>query len=199
MYFTALPEGEDPAGRHLRGFVAASGVDGARASAYHPCRAARPIPGMSPTRPSIHAEPADAVLAPAGNFSAWGGYGDTTAKALRTHPLRRRRRDLRLLRLLRRANPAPRTRRRPFRRPWTWARWTSTLRGGTRTRSGRKGCCGPLGDHTCRRRPVPANGPAGRTPSHHHRPLPAMAHRRCCGRCTPRRSGRRASPVRWSA
>jgi hypothetical protein len=50
----------------------------------------RPLPGCQAYSASVawlalHAEPSDAVLALAVNFTAWGGYCATVAQALRAH------------------------------------------------------------------------------------------------------------------
>ena len=83
-YFTALAEGEELAARHLAVFGAACGVDRARADAYTPLPGCQSYPAYVAWL-ALNAEPPDAVLALTVNFSAWGGYCATIAKALRAH------------------------------------------------------------------------------------------------------------------
>ncbi|MER7487539.1 transcriptional regulator [Streptomyces sp. NPDC126497] len=83
-YFTALAEGEALAAGHLETFAAACGVDGARADAYVPLPGCQSYPAYVAWL-ALNANPPDAVLALTVNFSAWGGYCATIAKALRTH------------------------------------------------------------------------------------------------------------------
>jgi hypothetical protein len=83
-YFTALAEGENLAGERLETFAAACGVDEARADAYDPLPGCQAYPAFVAWL-ALNAAPADAVLAVTANFSAWGGYCATIARALRTH------------------------------------------------------------------------------------------------------------------
>ncbi|MDT0400889.1 thiaminase II/PqqC family protein [Streptomyces edwardsiae] len=83
-FFTALAEGETLAAEHLRTFAAACGVNETRANAYTPLPGCQSYPAYVAWL-ALNAEPADAVLALTVNFSAWGGYCATIAKALRTH------------------------------------------------------------------------------------------------------------------
>ena len=83
-YFTALAEGETLAAEHLRTFTAACGVDEARADAYEPLPGCQAYPAYVAWL-ALNANPSDVVLALTANFSAWGGYCATIAKALRTH------------------------------------------------------------------------------------------------------------------
>ncbi|GGR06074.1 hypothetical protein FHS37_003933 [Streptomyces griseostramineus] len=83
-FFTALAEGEALAEEHLEPFAAACGVDAARADAYDPLPGCQAYPACVAWL-ALNAAPADAVLAVTANFSAWGGYCATIAKALRTH------------------------------------------------------------------------------------------------------------------
>ncbi|CAL9630914.1 transcriptional regulator [Streptomyces sp. Tu 3180] len=83
-FFTALAEGEALAEGHLGPFAAACGVDAARADGYDPLPGCQAYPAYVAWL-ALNAAPADAVLAVTANFSAWGGYCATIAKALRTH------------------------------------------------------------------------------------------------------------------
>ncbi|MFI2373856.1 transcriptional regulator [Streptomyces sp. NPDC018964] len=83
-YFTALAEGEALAAEHLKTFTAACDVDEKRADAYEPLPGCQSYPAYVAWL-ALNAEPPDVVLALTTNFSAWGGYCATIAKALRTH------------------------------------------------------------------------------------------------------------------
>ncbi|OSP43455.1 transcriptional regulator [Streptomyces sp. 13-12-16] len=83
-YFTALAEGENLAAEHLEAFTTACGVDETRANAYAPLPGCQSYPAYVAWL-ALNANPSDAVLALTANFSAWGGYCATIAKALRTH------------------------------------------------------------------------------------------------------------------
>ncbi|MEU6887370.1 transcriptional regulator [Streptomyces viridosporus] len=83
-FFTALAEGEARAAEHLEPFAAACGADATRADAYDPLPGCQAYPACVAWL-ALNAAPADAVLAVTANFSAWGGYCATIAKALRTH------------------------------------------------------------------------------------------------------------------
>ncbi|MFE4050444.1 transcriptional regulator [Streptomyces sp. YIM B13518] len=82
-YFTALAEGEALAAGHLEAFAAACGADGARADAYVPLPGCQSYPAYVAWL-ALNANPSEVVLALTVNFSAWGGYCATIAKALRT-------------------------------------------------------------------------------------------------------------------
>ncbi|MFE2281709.1 transcriptional regulator [Streptomyces sp. NPDC059454] len=83
-YFTALAEGEALAAEHLKTFTAACGVDEEQADAYEPLPGCQSYPAYVAWL-ALNAGPADIVLALTANFSAWGGYCATIAKALRVH------------------------------------------------------------------------------------------------------------------
>jgi hypothetical protein len=83
-YFQTLAEGEALAGRHLKPFAAACGIDETRIRAYDPLPGCQAYPSFIAWL-ALNAAPADAVVAITANFSAWGGYCATIAEALRTH------------------------------------------------------------------------------------------------------------------
>ncbi|MDN0200217.1 transcriptional regulator [Streptomyces sp. S.PNR 29] len=83
-FFGALAEGEALAGERLGAFAAACGVDEARTAAYEPLPGCQTYPAYVAWL-ALNASPADVVLALHANFSAWGGYCATIAKALRRH------------------------------------------------------------------------------------------------------------------
>ncbi|MFE9774494.1 transcriptional regulator [Streptomyces sp. NPDC005931] len=82
-FFTALAEGEALAAQRLDAFAEQCGVDAKRADAYDPLPGCQAYPAYVAWL-ALNAEPADAVLALTANFSAWGGYCATIARALRT-------------------------------------------------------------------------------------------------------------------
>ncbi|MGW0613963.1 thiaminase II/PqqC family protein [Streptomyces sp. NPDC002788] len=83
-FFRALAEGEALAGERLVTFARACGVDEAREASYEPLPGCQAYPAYVAWL-ALNASPADAVLALAANFSAWGGYCATIAGALRGH------------------------------------------------------------------------------------------------------------------
>ncbi|MCI3278454.1 transcriptional regulator [Streptomyces cylindrosporus] len=82
-FFTMLAEGETLAGERLEPFAAACGVDEARFHAYEPLPGCQAYPAYVAWL-ALNASPTDTVLAITANFSAWGGYCETIARALRT-------------------------------------------------------------------------------------------------------------------
>ncbi|MEV5437687.1 transcriptional regulator [Streptomyces sp. NPDC052682] len=81
-FFRTLAEGEVLAGQRLTSFAAACGVDEERTAAYDPLPGCQAYPAYVAWL-ALNAAPPDAVLALTANFSAWGGYCATIARALR--------------------------------------------------------------------------------------------------------------------
>ncbi|MEU6141033.1 transcriptional regulator [Streptomyces sp. NPDC047081] len=82
-FFTMLAEGEALAEERLGPFAAACGIDEARTRSYEPLPGCQAYPAYVAWL-ALNASPTDAVLAITANFSAWGGYCETIARALRT-------------------------------------------------------------------------------------------------------------------
>jgi hypothetical protein len=83
-FFRMLAAGETLAGERLAAFAGACGVDEARTAGYEPLAGCQAYPAYVAWL-ALNASPADVVLAITANFSAWGGYCATIAKALRHH------------------------------------------------------------------------------------------------------------------
>jgi hypothetical protein len=80
-FFTVLAEGEALAGERLVAFARACDAEEAL---YEPLSGCQAYPAYVAWL-ALNASPADVVLALTANFSAWGGYCATIAKALRDH------------------------------------------------------------------------------------------------------------------
>lgn len=83
-FFEMLAEGEAVAAGRLGAFARACGVDEKRGAAYEPRPGCQAYPSYV-ARLALGAAPADVVLALSANFSSWGGYCATIARALRDH------------------------------------------------------------------------------------------------------------------
>ncbi|MGC9544371.1 transcriptional regulator [Streptomyces sp. UG1] len=83
-FFTLLAQGEALAAERLRPFAKACGVTEERDLTYAPLPGCQAYPAYVAWL-ALNAEPAEAVLALTVNFSAWGGYCATIARALRRH------------------------------------------------------------------------------------------------------------------
>ncbi|WP_406438874.1 transcriptional regulator [Streptomyces sp. NBC_01613] len=83
-FFEMLAEGEALAGPKLEAFAAACGVDAPRTEAYEPLPGCQAYPAYVAWL-ALNASPTDTVLAITANFSAWGGYCERIARALRAH------------------------------------------------------------------------------------------------------------------
>ncbi|MFF7312415.1 transcriptional regulator [Streptomyces sp. NPDC008137] len=81
-FFRSLADGEALAEELLPPLAQACGVDGATAASYEPLAGCQAYPAYVAWL-SLNGSPADVVLALTANFSAWGGYCATIAKALR--------------------------------------------------------------------------------------------------------------------
>ncbi|MYS95063.1 MULTISPECIES: transcriptional regulator [Streptomyces] len=83
-FFRTLAEGEALAEEQLSTFAQACGVDETRTAEHEPLPGCQAYPAYVAWL-ALNASPADVVLALTANFSAWGGYCATIARALRTH------------------------------------------------------------------------------------------------------------------
>ncbi|MFE7900693.1 transcriptional regulator [Streptomyces sp. NPDC057424] len=83
-FFTTLAAGEALAGERLTAFARACDVDEVGEASYEPQPGCQAYPAYVAWL-ALNASPADVVLALTANFSAWGGYCATIAKALRDH------------------------------------------------------------------------------------------------------------------
>ncbi|MGK5697649.1 transcriptional regulator [Streptomyces sp. URMC 128] len=83
VFFGTLAEGEALAEERLPSFARACGVHETRTAAYEPLPGCQEYPAYVAWL-ALNAAPADVVLALTANFSAWGGYCATIARALRT-------------------------------------------------------------------------------------------------------------------
>jgi pyrroloquinoline quinone (PQQ) biosynthesis protein C len=83
-YFATLAEGEALAGERLEAFAAACGVTEERAVGHDPLPGCQAYPAYVAWL-ALNGSPAEVVLALHANFSAWGGYCETIAAALRRH------------------------------------------------------------------------------------------------------------------
>lgn len=83
VFFGTLAEGEALAEERLSSFARACGVHEVRTAAYEPLPGCQAYPAYVAWL-ALNAAPADVVLALTANFSAWGGYCATIARALRT-------------------------------------------------------------------------------------------------------------------
>ncbi len=83
-FFRSLAEGEALAEELLPSLAQACDVDEATSASYEPLAGCQAYPAYVAWL-CLNGSPADVVLALSANFSAWGGYCDKIAKALRTH------------------------------------------------------------------------------------------------------------------
>jgi hypothetical protein len=83
-FFVDLAQGEVLAAQKLAGFAAACGLDERALRDYEP-RAGCQAYASYLAWLALNGEPGDVVLAVVANFSAWGSYCATVAKALREH------------------------------------------------------------------------------------------------------------------
>jgi hypothetical protein len=83
VFFGTLAKGEALAEERLPSFARACGVHQVRTAAYEPLPGCQAYPAYVAWL-ALNAAPADVVLALTANFSAWGGYCATIARALRT-------------------------------------------------------------------------------------------------------------------
>ncbi|POX37635.1 transcriptional regulator [Streptomyces sp. Ru73] len=81
-FFTFLADGEGVALDHLGTLTAACGLTERETSGYEPRPACQAYPAYAAWL-ALGAEPADAVLAFAANFTAWGGYCRAIGQAMR--------------------------------------------------------------------------------------------------------------------
>jgi thiaminase len=83
-FFSALAQGEGLALATLPALAAAAGMDEAAVRDYRPRPGCQAYPAYLAWL-AVNGDPVDVVVAVLANFSAWGGYCATLARALRTH------------------------------------------------------------------------------------------------------------------
>lgn len=83
-FFSFLAEGETLALGHLRALAAACELSERAVAGYEPLAGCQSYPAYVAWL-ALNAEPADAVVAVAANFAAWGGYCGAMARAMRRH------------------------------------------------------------------------------------------------------------------
>jgi len=81
-YFAGLAAGEATALGHVPALAAGAGMDAGELAAYEPAPGCQAYPAFQAWL-ALNAAPADAVVALAANFAAWGGYCAMMAEALR--------------------------------------------------------------------------------------------------------------------
>jgi hypothetical protein len=82
-FFTGLAQGEGLALATLPALAAAAGMDEAAVRDYRPQAGCQAYPAYLAWL-AVNGDPVDVVVAVLANFSAWGGYCATLARALRT-------------------------------------------------------------------------------------------------------------------